>query len=210
MINIKENFALIDEEIPNVILDIRYYSDYNFVGKRIDGYEDNCAIMSKEAINALKKVSDELLDYGYKLKIYDAYRPQIAVNHFINWCKNIKDIKMKKYFYPNIDKKDIISRKFISNHSSHSSGSTIDLTLYDIKSDKDVDMGSDFDLFDDISYSHNNKITKYQQKNRDLLINTMTKYGFINYDREWWHFTLKNEPFKNIYFNFNVSRKIFK
>ena len=210
MINIKENFALIDEEIPNVILDIRYYSDYNFVGKRIDGYEDNCAIMSKEAISALKKVSDELLDYGYKLKIYDAYRPQIAVNHFIKWSKDIKDIKMKKYFYPNIDKKDIINKKFISNYSSHSSGSTIDLTLFDIKQNKDLDMGGTFDMFDEISYSHTNKITNNQQKNRDLLIKTMLKFGFINYDKEWWHFTLKNKPFKKIYFNFNVSRKIFK
>lgn len=206
MINIKENFALIDEEIPNIIIDIRYYSEYNFVGKRIDGYEDNCAIMSKAAINALKKVSDELLLRGYKLKIFDAYRPQRAVNHFISWSKNITDIKMKKYFYPNMDKKDILDKELIIKHSSHSSGSTIDLTLFDIEHNKDVDMGSDFDMFDDISYSHTNKISKNQQRNRDLLINTMTKYGFINYEKEWWHFTLKNEPYKNIYFDFKVSR----
>lgn len=206
MINIKDNFALVDEEIPNIILDMRYYSSYNFVGKRINGYEDNCAIMSKEAIKALKKVSDELLLRGYKLKIFDAYRPQMAVNHFVKWSKNTNDTRMQKYFYPNIDKKEIIDKEFIVKHSSHSSGSTIDLTLFDIKQNTDLDMGSDFDMFDDISYSHTNKITKIQQRNRDLLINTMTKYGFINYEKEWWHFTLKNEPFKNIYFNFKVSR----
>ena len=151
-----DKFVLIDEIIPNVILDIRYFSDYNFVGSRIDGYLDNCAIVTKECGEALKKVSDEISKYGYVLKIYDAYRPNMAVDHFIRWSKS-SDEKMKDVFYKNSGKKEIFENGFVASRSSHSRGSTVDLTFYDVNNNCDLDVGGKFDVFDKSSrYDYSN------------------------------------------------------
>lgn len=199
------DFVIIDEIIPDIILDIRYYSNYNFVGGKIDGYEEPVAILTKEATRALKLVSDELKSSGYKLKIYDSYRPQKAVNHFIRWSKN-QDTSMKDFFYPKLNKEDILKNDFVSSKSSHSRGSTVDLSLFDINKNEDVDMGGEFDLFDEISYFNTNLISEKQRKNRNLLKCVMCRYGFENYKKEWWHYTLKNEPYPNTYFDFNIRR----
>lgn len=201
-----DKFVFIDEVIPNILLEIRYFSNYNFVGERIDGYEEPYAILTKEAASRLKEVSDELFKSGYLLKIFDAYRPEMAVKHFLRWSKDLEDDLMKKYFYPNYTKKDIMENNFIIEKSSHSRGSTVDLTLFDMNRGIDVDMGSTFDLFDEISYSYSNKITLEQQKNRYLLKSIMEKHGFIGYEKEWWHFTLKDEPYPDEYFNFKIKK----
>lgn len=201
------NFVLLNEVIPNIILEIRYYSTYNFVGERIDGYEEPCALLTKEAALALKGVSDELFSKGYCLKIYDAYRPQKAVNHFINWAKDLNDTRMKQDFYPELDKSELFARGYLAENSGHSRGSTVDLTLYDINANKDVDMGGTFDYLGELSHPDYSKITAEQYKNRMMLRNIMLKHGFKPSFKEWWHFTLKDEPFPDTYFDFPVNSK---
>lgn len=205
--NDASNFVLLSDIIPDAILEMRYYTTYNFVGERIDGYEEPCALLTKEAAIALKKVSDELISKGYRLKIYDAYRPKKAVNHFIKWTKEKNNTKMKEHFYPNIDKSKLIKEGYIAKKSGHSRGSTVDITLYDINTEKDVDMGSFFDYFGEVSSPSYKNITPKQLENRMLLRNTMIAYGFKPITTEWWHFTLVNEPFPNTYFTFPVNSK---
>ena len=139
------DLVLIGEICPDVLQEIRYYSTYNFVGERIDGYETPVAYLTKEAAKALKEVSDELVSKGYRLKIYDAYRPQTAVNHFARWAEDVKDTKMKEYFYPELDKSVLFDQGYIDYKSGHSRGSTLDLTLFDMKTEQEVDMGGTFD-----------------------------------------------------------------
>lgn len=206
----KKDFVLVNDIIPNIITDIRYHSTNNFIGCRIDGYEEPCAILTKKATDALKEVNDELILKGYCLKIFDAYRPQKAVDYFIKWSQNINDDKMKKDFYPELDKKDLFEKGYIASKSSHSRGSTVDLTLVDIRTGKEVDMGCMFDYFGDISHLNYKNITKEQYNNRIFLYNIMIKHGFKSIDNEWWHFTLKDEPFPNTYFNFPVNSKYIK
>ena len=140
-------FVNLTDIIPDAVLEIRYYSTYNFVGERIDGYEAPIALMTQQAADSLKAVSDELKAYGYRLKIWDAYRPQTAVNHFIRWAENVQDTAMKKIFYPMVDKSLLFEQGYIYARSSHSRGSTVDLTLIDAATGKELDMGSPFDWF---------------------------------------------------------------
>ena len=198
-------FVSITDVIPDAILEIRYYSTYNFVGDRITGYEEPIALISKEAAIALKNVSDELREQGYRLKIFDAYRPQIAVDHFAAWAKDTSDTRMKAYFYPNIDKSKLFSSGYIAYHSGHSRGCTVDLTLFDMNTGKEVDMGGPFDYFGTLSHPSYSNITTEQYNNRMLLRNTMTKHGFRPCSTEWWDFTLINEPYPNTYFSFPVN-----
>lgn len=200
-------FVLLSEAVPDAILEIRYYSTYNFVGDRIDGYEEPCALLTKEAASALKEVSDELVQKGYRLKIYDAYRPQKAVTHFMNWAKDVNDIRMKRYFYPELDKSVLFDQGYIAEKSGHSRGSTVDLTLFDMNTEKEVDMGGTFDYFGELSHPDYKKITAEQYENRMILRNAMTAHGFKPLVEEWWHFTLENEPYPDTYFTFPVSSK---
>ena len=197
-------FVSIGEEIPDVLLDIRYYSSFNFIGERIDGYEAPIALMTREAADALKAVSAEAADLGYRLKIFDAYRPQMAVDHFMRWAKNPEDIRMKPYFYPELEKKDIIPQGYIAEHSGHSRGSTVDLTLFDMAAQQDIDMGGTFDYFGEKSHPDYDSISEAQHANRMLLQDLMLNHGFRPLDSEWWHFTLKNEPRPDTYFTFPV------
>lgn len=199
------DFVILSEAVPDVILEIRYYSTYNFVGDRIDGYEQPIALITKQAAIALKKVSDELVSKGYRLKIFDAYRPQKAVTHFMNWALNHQDTRMKEYFYPELEKKDLFPLGYIAEHSGHSRGSTVDLTLFDMKKEKEVDMGGTFDYFGELSHPDYKKITAEQFANRMILRKAMTKYGFKPLSEEWWHFTLRNEPYPDTYFTFPVN-----
>ena len=197
-------FVKLSEAVPVAILEIRYYSTYNFVGDRIEGYENPVAYLTKEAATALKEVSDELVKKGYRLKIYDAYRPQTAVNHFARWAEDLKDKRMKKYFYPKLDKSVLFKQGYIDYKSGHSRGSTVDLTLFDMKTGKEVDMGGTFDYFGIQSHPDYKKITKTQYNNRMILRNAMTSHGFRPLSTEWWHFTLNNEPYPDTYFDFPV------
>lgn len=203
-------FVVLSDFVPGIIQEIRYFSTYNFIGDRIDGYEEPCALLTKEAARALKSVSNEMLVRGYRLKVFDAYRPVSAVKHFVLWGIEDTDIRMKEYFYPDLEKQELFSKGYIAKLSGHSRGSTIDLTLLDMKTGKEVDMGSPFDLFSEVSHPDYNEITDEQYANRMLLQKEMVRNGFKPIDCEWWHFTLENEPFPDTYFEFPVSSQYLK
>lgn len=199
------DFVLISEAVPDVILEIRYYSTYNFVGDRIDGYEEPLAFCTREAAAALKEVSDDLKEQGYRLKIFDAYRPQRAVTNFMNWALDAEDTRMKEYFYPELEKDVLFPLGYIAAHSGHSRGSTFDLTLFDMNTEREVDMGGTFDYFGELSHPDYTDITEEQYNSRMILRDAMLAHGFRPLDEEWWHFTLEDEPYPDTYFTFPIN-----
>ena len=199
------DFVLLSDAVPDAILEIRYYSTYNFVGDRIYGYEQPVALLTREAAAALREVSDELVARGYRLKIYDAYRPQMAVAHFMRWALDYDDTRMKAYFYPELEKDQLFPQGYISDHSGHSRGSTVDLTLFDMNTEKEADMGGPFDYFGKLSHPDYKGITEEQYANRMTLREAMSAHRFKPLEEEWWHFTLENEPYPDTYFTFPVS-----
>ncbi|MCR5806389.1 MAG: M15 family metallopeptidase [Oscillospiraceae bacterium] len=203
-------FVVLSDLVPSVIQEIRYHSSYNFIGDRIDGYEEPVALITREAARALKTVSNELMVQGYRIKVFDAYRPVSAVKHFMMWGIEDTDIRMKQYFYPGLEKQELFAKGYIAKQSSHSRGSTVDLTLLDMKTGKEVDMGSPFDMFGEISHPDYKGITEEQYSNRMLLQGVMVRNGFETLDCEWWHFTLKDEPYPETYFEFPVSADYLK
>ena len=198
-------FVLLADYVPQIVQEIRYYSTYNFIGERIDGYEEPCALLTIEAARALKAVSSELVVQGYRLKVFDAYRPACAVRQFVLWGIEDQDIRMKPWFYPELEKQALFSEGYIARQSSHSRGSAIDLTLLDMRTGKELDMGSPFDLFSRVSHPDYRGITDEQYENRMMLQRAMLRNGFLPLDCEWWHFCLKNEPYPDTYFAFPVS-----
>ena len=200
----QSGFVSLGETIPDVLLDIRYYSTFNFIGERIDGYEEPAALLTAEAAHALGAAAEELLGKGFRLKIFDAYRPQKAVDHFVRWAADPEDIRMKAFFYPELDKKVLIPQGYIAEHSGHSRGSTVDLTLFDMTLQKDADMGGPFDYFGELSHPDYAGVNEAQHAGRMLLRQVMVKHGFRPLATEWWHFTLENEPWPDTYFTFPV------
>jgi D-alanyl-D-alanine dipeptidase len=224
-----EGFVDMKEVVPTIILDIRYFGAHNFVGERIDGYNAYKCILTRKAAEALARVQNELNEFSLSLKVYDCYRPQRAVNHFVRWAEDLHDAKTKKEFYPTVDKKYLFRDGYISDKSSHSRGSTVDVTIVPIPvpkqgiyvpgqvlyecylpaerrfKDNSIDMGTGFDCFHELSHTESKQIGLQQRINRLLLKTLMEKHGFKNYDQEWWHFTLKNEPFPDIYFDFVIK-----
>jgi D-alanyl-D-alanine dipeptidase len=201
------DFVVLTDVVPDAILEVRYYSTYNFVGTRIDGYEQPVVLSTKEAANALKRASDILMRKGYRLKIFDGYRPQRAVNHFVRWAENIADTLMKPYFYPELEKDQLFPREYICLYSGHTRGSTFDLTLFDMKTEMEVDMGGTFDYFGLKSHPDYRGVTPRQWENRMILRDAMLQAGFAPMHTEWWHFTLKDEPYKDTYFTFPVNER---
>jgi zinc D-Ala-D-Ala dipeptidase len=224
-----QNFVYLKDVDATIQQDMRYASDHNFVGRSIDGYHNAECILSKPAALALAQVQQQLKILNLSLKVYDCYRPQMAVNDFIRWSQLPTQQRMKAEFYPHIDKKYLFKLGYIAIHSGHSRGSTVDLTLvpmfgkqqqkyspgqklvacdapYKLRyHDNSVDMGSGYDCLDEAANVFNPNIPPSPRNNRMLLRNIMIKYGFEPYDKEWWHFTLKNEPYENQYFNFPVE-----
>lgn len=200
-----EDFVYLKDIMPNLRSDIRYYGSNNFIGQPVEGYNAPVCILTKEAAYALKAVQEELERIGFGLLIYDAYRPQTSSEHFVRWANDEEDTSMKLQYYPNIDKKDLFAQGYISVKSGHSRGSTVDLTIVSLKTRHVLNMGSPYDLFDELSHADNTTITKNQQSLRLLLKRRMEKHGFKSYEKEWWHFTLENEPFPNTYFDFPVE-----
>ena len=198
-------FVLLSDYVPGIIQEIRYFSTYNFIGDRIDGYEEPIALMTKEAARALQQVAGEMAAWGMRLKVFDAYRPATAVKHFVLWGIDDLDLRMKPFFYPDLDKEDLFAKGYIASQSTHSRGSTIDLTLLDMTTGKEVDMGSPFDLFSEASHPDYRGITDEQYANRMILQDAMVRNGFKPIDCEWWHFTLEDEPYPDTYFDFPVS-----
>ncbi len=199
------DFVILAEQVPGIVQEIRYYSTYNFIGDRIDGYEEPCALLTKEAARALKSVSNEVNVQGYRLKVFDAYRPARAVKHFVLWGIEDLDLRMKPFFYPELEKQELFVQGYVASQSSHSRGSTVDLTLLDMATGKELDMGSPFDFFSEESHPDYKGVTDEQYANRMLLQSVMVRNGFEPIDCEWWHFILKNEPFPDTYFDFPVS-----
>lgn len=226
-----KGFVYLDEIDPSILVSLRYGTDENFVGKPVDGYKKSRVIVTKQTAEALQKVQKELKKDGYCLVVYDAYRPQQAVNHFIRWSEDTHDQLKKDHYYPHIDKANVFDLGYVGKRSGHSRGSTIDLTL--IKAGKvphpiqvkdrilknnvvikflddgTMDMGSSFDLFDSASHTENDRIDEQSKKNRAYLKNVMGKFGFKNYEKEWWHFTLIGEPHPanqdSSYFDFDIE-----
>ena len=226
---IPNGFVDITQVIPDVQLDIRYFGSHNFVGEQVDGYLAAKCILSKEAAEALAEVQNDLNKLSLSLKIYDCYRPQRAVNHFVRWAKEVNNIKTKKEFYPTVDKRNLFKDGYIAGKSSHSRGSTVDLTIVPVPvppqeqyftgqalfacylpakerfGDNSIDMGTGFDCFHELSHTENKQISPKQINNRKLLKSLMEKYGFQNYEKEWWHYTLKKEPYPDTYFDFVIQ-----
>jgi zinc D-Ala-D-Ala dipeptidase len=224
-----DTFVHVEKVIPGVLLDIRYFSDHNFLGTRVDGYLAPTCILTRQAAQALAEVQKKLAPFGMTLKIYDGYRPQRAVDHFVRWAKDVNDTKTKMEFYPTVDKRNLFKDGYIASRSGHSRGSTVDLTIVPIPApiqppyvtggplsecylpagtrfaDNSLDMGTGFDCFHELSHPENRNLGPQQRSNRLLLKALMEKHGFRNYDKEWWHFTLNNEPYPNTYFNFPVK-----
>jgi D-alanyl-D-alanine dipeptidase len=226
---IPQSFVDIKAVISEIQLDIRYFGPHNFIGERVDGYMAPKCILTKEAAEALSSVQKDLAQHSLTLKIYDCYRPQRAVDHFVRWAKEIDNSKTKKEFYPTIDKRNLFKDGYIDSKSGHSRGSTVDLTIVPLPlpqqpdyiqgqklsecylpaekrfKDSSIDMGTGFDCFHELSHTANKNIGQQQKINRLLLKTLMEKHGFKNYDLEWWHYTLKNEPYADTYFDFPIE-----
>jgi len=198
-------FVYVQDLIPSIQVDLRYYSQQNFLGTKVDGYHKNIAILTNEAAQALKNVQNELLQENLSILFYDGYRPQVAVNHFVRWSTDLKDTLQKKQFYPDISKQYLFKEGYISSKSGHSRGSTLDVTIVDLTTGEALDMGSPFDFFGMQSWFNYNSLRDEQKSNRLRLRNIMLKYGFMFYEKEWWHFKLLNEPFPDVYFDFDVN-----
>ncbi len=224
-----DNFVDISNIIPEINLEMRYYGAHNFLGVTVDGYLAPKCLLTREAAMSLAEVQKELEKFSLALKIYDCYRPQRAVDHFVRWAKDIEDTKTKKEFYPTVDKKNLFQDGYIADKSSHSRGSTVDLTIIPLSAsrqpdfingqklfecylpaekrfpDNSIDMGTGFDCFHELSHTAHKNIGVQQRVNRLLLKTLMEKHGFKNYELEWWHYTLKDEPYPNTYFDFPVE-----
>ena len=203
-----KDFIYLKDVAPSIEQDIRYATNNNFIGVPLPGYESRVCILTKPTAQALFKVQQELNQQGLGLKIFDAYRPQMTVNEFIRWSQDSHDQKMKTEYYPNVNKADFFKLGYVSEQSGHTRGSTVDLTIIDLKTNQELDMGTAFDFMDELSHPFNQDVTAEQYQNRQLLNHIMSKYGFIllsHQDTEWWHFTLKNELFPETYFNFPVK-----
>ena len=201
-------FVLLSDYVPGMIQEIRYFSTYNFVGDRINGYEEPVALMTTQGARALRRAADELNVKGYRIKVFDAYRHARAVEHFVMWGIEDMDLRMKPYFYPELEKQELFAKGYIAGKSSHSRGSTVDLTLLDMASGREVDMGAPFDFFGEISHPDFRGITEELYENRLILRNAMLRNGFLPIDCEWWHFTLADEPYPDTYFDFPITSKM--
>ncbi|MGJ8593370.1 MAG: M15 family metallopeptidase [Aquaticitalea sp.] len=200
-----KGFVYVDNIIPNLDVELRYFSKKNFVGDTIDGYKANRLILTTESANALKLVQDELRNQNICLKVYDGYRPQRAVDHFVVWARELSDTINKQQYYPKVQKRNLFNEGYIASKSGHSRGSTIDLTLADGNTGEALDMGSPYDFFGEESWVAYQDISDAQKANRQLLQKVMQKHNFRNYANEWWHFTLRWEPFPDTYFDFLVE-----
>jgi D-alanyl-D-alanine dipeptidase len=223
-------FVALRDVAPTIRQDIRYFTEHNFVGEPIDGYRRPMCIVTKDTAKALARAQRSLLGRGYTLKVYDCYRPQRAVDHFVRWAKDPDDQKMKREFYPRVEKSRLFEDGYIAEKSGHSRGSTVDITVAKVPAmptrpyhpgeplvpcfapkderfpDNSVDTGTGFDCFDTLAHTDDPRITGEQRANRRLLKTTLEREGFVNLPEEWWHFTHEPETFPDTYFDFPVWR----
>ena len=187
---------------PSIVLDIRYCTTQNFMGKRVEGYEASRCLLTRSAALALKAVQADLQKYGLSLKVYDCYRPQRAVDHFVRWARDLKDIKMKADYYPHVAKNVLFAEGYIAARSGHSRGSTVDLTI------NGLDMGTPWDFFGSASHTRSPSVSLQARIHRMLLVSVMRIHGFTNYSKEWWHFTWQPEVFPDTYFDIPISTRM--
>ena len=197
--------SFLSDEVQPIQTDVRYFSADNFVGEVITGYNAEKILMTLEAALALAAIQIELGERGLGLKVFDAYRPQQAVDDFARWAEDINDTSTKAEYYPNIAKQDLFSLGYIAAQSGHSRGSTVDLTLVELITGDELDMGAPWDFFDPISWSTSLEVSLPQKTNREILREIMLRYGFNPLREEWWHFTLDDEPFPDTYFDFPIN-----
>ena len=202
--NLEDGFVYLNDTDDSIIVDLKYYSRENFTGQFVEGYLSNTAILTKESALALSNAQDDFNKLGYSLILYDAYRPQRSVDFFVQWSKNPYDTINKRIYYPDIKKSELFELGYIASKSGHSRGSTVDVSLIEISTNKVLDMGTIFDYFGIESHTFFNDISEKKKSNRLILYEIMSNNGFKNYSKEWWHFTLKNEPYKD-YFNFYIE-----
>lgn len=189
---------------PDIKVEAKYFTDDNFVGEKIDGYQAGKCLLSNQAAQALARAQKIAREKGLFLKAFDCYRPQKAVDHFVRWAKDLTDTRRKRVHYPNVSKENLFTDGYIASKSGHSRGSTIDLTLVDANG-VELDMGGIYDFFDPISHTLSPQVPAAKLKNRKELKSIMESAGFKNYSKEWWHYTLKNEPYPDSYFSFPVK-----
>jgi len=203
--NLPKGFVYLETIDTSIKKELKYFSHQNFIGKPINGYQKNVLIVTEKAALALHRIQQIVLKEGYSLKIFDAYRPQQAVDHFVKWASVLEDTLMKQKYYPRIPKSKLFQLGYIASKSGHSRGSTVDLTLVNIETNQELDMGSPYDFFGNESHPHYKKNSRAQLANRLFLRKVMLENGFKPYENEWWHFTLLKEPFPTTYFNFPVK-----
>ena len=199
-----DTFVDVTTVAPGILVEARYATAHNFVGQVINGYEKPICYLTRQAAAALAQVVADLEPRGLTIKVYDCYRPERAVAHFARWARNLRDEKMKAEFYPHVDKSTLFADGYIASRSGHSRGSTTDLTLARRSDGQALDMGTPFDFFSPKSWPSDKSVSAEAQANRALLAQAMRKRGFYPYDKEWWHFTLRHEPYPQTYFDFVV------
>jgi len=225
-----EGFVHLRAVDPTIVQEMRYYGPHNFIGRPIDGYHAPECILTRPAAEALVKVHREAQASGLLVKVFDCYRPQMAVDHFIRWSKDVADQTMKTAFYPNVDKADFFTLGYVAEKSGHSRGSTVDVTLVPADArapqtyvpgrttlvdcragyterfrDNGLDFGTDYDCFDPASHPDSAAVSTVARHNRAMLAELMGKHGFKPLPEEWWHFTLRDEPFPQTFFNAPVT-----
>jgi D-alanyl-D-alanine dipeptidase len=203
-----DDFVYCETVVPDIRIDLRYATPHNFVGAKIDGYRQPRCIITRQAVLALRDVQEELRPFGLGLMVFDAYRPQRAVDHFVRWANNLGDTRMKREFYPRVKKENLFKDDYIAARSGHSRGSTVDLTVVSLRGESAgtaLDMGTGFDFFGPESWPDHPAMTAQVRANRLLLQGVMKRHGFRPYPKEWWHFTLEAEPFPATYFDFPVE-----
>jgi D-alanyl-D-alanine dipeptidase len=199
------DFVFIDECIPGIRWDAKYATWDNFTGKPVDGYQTNRIVGTRALCAALENAQEKAATLGFGLLVWDAYRPQRAVDCFLRWSKQPEDGRTKQRHYPNIKRAEMFEKGYVAAKSGHSRGSTVDLTLYDLTTGELAPMGGDHDLMDSRSHHGAAGVTPAEARNRQCLRSVMEACGFRAYDREWWHYTLKDEPYPNSYFDFPIT-----
>lgn len=200
-------FTDVARVVPDVVVEMRYHGSDNFVGRPVDGYESPVCFLTIPAADALARVQEQLRPFGLGLKVFDCYRPARAVAHFVRWARDAADTLRRADYYPELDKSRLFELGYIAERSGHSRGSTVDLTLIDLATGRELDMGTGWDLFSTRSWPMEPSMTTAQRANRMLLRTVMLQHGFRPYDQEWWHFTLDGEPFPGTYFDFPVRAR---
>jgi D-alanyl-D-alanine dipeptidase len=204
----KDDFVFVDEVVPGIRWDAKYATWDNFTGKPVDGYLANRIVGTTALCAALDSAQEKAAILGFGLLLWDGYRPQRAVDSFVRWSAQPEDGRTKSRHYPNIDRAEMFEKGYVAAKSGHSRGSTVDLTLYHLASGELVPMGGDHDLMDPVSHHGAKGITPVEARNRQYLCSIMEDCGFSSYDCEWWHYTLKNEPYPDSYFDFLIGKSI--